>query len=108
MPGSVDNGHGAWLSVLADDWLTYAGVVPTPSIAIPMYAGWNLVGYPSFSTTYTVADFMMDTGATMVETYDPAAPYHLRKMVNPAEAFIPGSAYWAYIPADITWTVMQA
>jgi hypothetical protein len=108
MAGAVDNGHGAWVNVLADDWLTYAGIVPTPSIDIPMYAGWNLVGFPTFSTTYTLADFMADTGATMVETYDPAGPYHLRKMTNMAETFIPGSAYWAWVPADTTWTVMQA
>jgi hypothetical protein len=108
-PGQADNEHGVWVNVLAPGTLTYAGVVPTPSIAIPMYAGWNLVAYPSFSTTYTLADFIADTGATRVETYDPAGgPYFLRHMTNPAEAFIPGSAYWADIPLDYTWTVAQA
>ncbi len=106
--GPVDNAHGAWINVLADDWLTYAGVVPIPYIDIPMYAGWNLVAFPSFSTTYTLADFIADTGATKIETYDPMDPYRLRDVTNPAEAFIPGSAYWAYIPMDVTWTVMQA
>jgi hypothetical protein len=108
-PGQADNAHGAWVNVLAPGTLTYAGVVPTPSIAITMYTGWNLVAYPSFSTTYTLADFIADTGATRVETYDPAGgPYFLRHMTNPAEAFIPGSAYWADIPTGITWTVAQA
>jgi hypothetical protein len=105
----ADNAAGAWVNVLGVDTMTIAGVVPTPSIGIQLYAGWNLVGYPSFATTYTLADFMTDTGATRVETYDAGAgPYFLREMTNPAEAFIPGSAYWAYVPLDVMWTVAQA
>jgi hypothetical protein len=105
----TDNTAGAWVNVLSADTLTYAGVVPTPSIDIQLYTGWNLVAYPSFSTTYTLADFIADTGATTVETYDAAGgPYFLRKMTNPAEAFVPGSAYWADVPGDVLWTVAQA
>ena len=103
----TDNAAGAWVNVLSAGTLTYAGVVPTPSISIQLYAGWNLVGYPSFSTTYTDADFIADTGATDIETYDPTGPYHLRTMMT-GEAFVPGSAYWAYVPADVLWTVYQA
>jgi hypothetical protein len=103
----TDNTAGAWVNVLSAGTLTYAGVVPTPSIDIQLYKGWNLVGYPSFSTTYTDADFIADTGATDIETYDPTGPYFLRDVI-PGEAFVPGSAYWAYVPADVLWNVAQA
>ncbi len=106
--GMVDNQKAAWINVLVDDWMTYAGTVPTPSIAIQLEAGWNLIGYPSFSTTYTLADFIADTGATRVETFDPLDPYHLRTMTNAAETFMPGSGYWAWIPNPTTWNVAQA
>jgi hypothetical protein len=96
----TDNTAGAWVND--------AGVVPTPSIDIQLYAGWNLVAYPSFATTYTLADFIADTGAMDVETYDPTGPYYLRTVSLPTEAFVPGAAYWAYVPADIIWTVAQA
>ena len=104
----TDNAAGAWVNVVSAGTLTYAGVVPTPTIDIQLYTGWNLVGYPSFSTTYTLADFIADTGATDVETYDPTGPYNLRSVTNLVETFVPGSAYWAYVPGDVLWIVAQA
>ncbi|TET91725.1 MAG: hypothetical protein E3J35_01440 [Methanomassiliicoccales archaeon] len=108
-PDITDNFRGAWVNVLTDGYFTIAGVVPTPSMTIPLRVGWNLVAYPSFDTTYTLWDLLNDTNADRVETYDLAgAPYNLRHMTDPFETLVPGSGYWIQVSAPVDWVVWQA
>ena len=103
---SVDQSMAIWVNVFVDSNLTVAGIVPVQT-EIQLRAGWNLVGFPSFSTTYTVADLKADTGATRVEGYDPASPpYFLREMLD-SDILLAGEGYWVFVPANVFWTVQN-
>ncbi len=100
----VDHLMGLWVSVTEKSNLTVAGLVPW-STDIQLMSGWNLVGLPSFSMVYTVADLKAETGATRVEGYDPgSSPYFLREMTG-SEVLQAGEGYWVYVLVDAIWTV---
>jgi hypothetical protein len=95
---------GIWVNVRTADYFTVAGGVPV-EVKISLSTGWNLVGYPSFRSDYTIADLTGDTQCVEMEGYSlPAAPYHLMRL-QPTDIMMAGSAYWVRVPADIVWTV---
>ncbi len=103
--GLSDLNHtlGIWLNVTDDCNFTVAGIVPART-TIRLYEGWNLVSFPSFNTSYTVADLKAETGATSVEGYHLAPPHYLR-VLGDAEVFQTGYGYWVKVEADVEWTV---
>ena len=100
---NVYGSTGLWVNVTEDSNLTIAGVVPAQT-TIHLYEGWNLVSYPSFNSSYTVADLKVETGATRVEGYDSAPPYFLR-VLGDADVLQAGYAYWIRVDADIDWMI---
>jgi parallel beta-helix repeat protein len=102
---NIDHKKGAWLYVtaLGDGYINVSGTIPT-STTIPLYAGWNLVGYPTLNTTTTVANALWGTGADRVEVCDPTAPYRTKE-VGPTYVMKPGEGYWIHVPADTVWVV---
>ena len=96
---------GAWVFVtfVGDGYINVGGDLPD-STSIQLRAGWNLVGYPTLSTTITVGDAFWGTGATMVEVFDPSAAYRTRS-VGSTYVMRPGEGYWVYVPTTTTWTV---
>ncbi|MCK4455900.1 MAG: right-handed parallel beta-helix repeat-containing protein, partial [Thermoplasmata archaeon] len=103
---NVNQTMGIWINVTQNSNLTVAGIVPAQTV-IRLTAGWNLVSFPSFNTTYTVADLKAETGATRVEGYDPAPPYHLR-VLGDGEMLQAGYGYWVEAQADADWIVEVA
>jgi parallel beta-helix repeat protein len=102
----VDHKMGLWVNVTNGSNLTVAGLVPW-STEILLRPGWNLVGFPSFSTTYAVADLKADTQATRVEGYDPSSPpYFLREMFD-SDILQAGEGYWIHVPLNVIWTVVN-
>ncbi len=99
----VDNTMGLWVNLHQDDNVVVVGIIQN-STTISLAEGWNLVGYPSFDSTYTVAELKMDTGALRVEGFDSTPPYHLR-VLGDAEVLQAGRAYWVYVQSETTWTV---
>jgi len=99
---NVDHKMGIWINMLNPANLTVEGDEPT-STNIPLYAGWNLVSYPSL-THDVVANALWGTGADSVEVFDPAEPYLIRE-VGPTYLMQPGEGYWVHVPADTIWTV---
>jgi hypothetical protein len=100
----VDNNIGFWLNVTEPNvTLRVRGNLPM-STSIPLYAGWNLVGYPSLSTNVTVADALWGTGADIVEVFDQSATYRT-KVVGPTYVMKPGEGYWVHVVADSVWIV---
>lgn len=83
--------------------LTVSGNIPT-STDIPLYAGWNLVGYPTLCNTKVVADAFSGTSVDKVEVFDPAEPYKI-KNASPTYLMKPGEGYWVHVPSDTTWIV---
>ncbi len=90
-------------STIENTILTVTGTIPE-STDIPLYAGWNLVSYPSLNDTMIVSLAFFGTGADRVEICDPAEPY-LIKEVGPTYVMQPGEGYWVHVPADTVWTV---
>lgn len=101
---SLNHRMGFWINVTEPGGtiLTVSGPIPA-STSINLYAGWNLVGYPSL-VNETVANALWGTGADKVEVCDPAEPYHLRE-VGPTYVMKPGEGYWIHVVADSVWTI---
>ena len=102
--GSMNNTMGMWVNVTTNSNFTVAGIVPTET-TIYLKAGWNLIGFPSFNSTYSLVDLKAQTGATRVEGYDASAPpYFLRKLQD-SDTLQAGQGYWVYLTQDTTWTL---
>ncbi|MCK4455879.1 MAG: VWA domain-containing protein, partial [Thermoplasmata archaeon] len=103
---NINHTMGLWVNFTADSHLTVAGIVPVQT-SIQLFKGWNLVSFPSFNTSYTVADLKAETGATRVEgleTMPPFPPSRLR-VLGDAEVLLAGLGYWVKVEADTVWTV---
>jgi hypothetical protein len=73
---------GIWVNVLEQSNLTVAGIVPS-STSIYLYAGWNLVGFPSFNVTYSVSDLKATVGVESIEGFDALTPpFFLREQAD--------------------------
>ena len=83
--------------------LTVNGTRPS-STSIPLYAGWNLVGYPSL-VEKSISEALVGTGYDKpVEGYNASAPYRISQL---ADTYLmkPGEGYWIHVPADTAWIV---
>ncbi len=104
---NIDHEDGLWIHITntGDGNLTFTGTRPT-STAITLRAGWNLIGYPANDDDagYDVGDLKLDTGATIVESYDKGGTYLLQEMSN-AYVLKKGEAYWIRVPSQTIWTV---
>ncbi len=99
----INHTIGVWINVTTECNFTVAGIVP-PQSTVHLYEGWNLVSFPSFNATYSVADLKAETAATRVEGYDPTPPHFLR-VLGDAEVLVAGIGYWVKVEADTVWTV---
>jgi hypothetical protein len=106
---TVNNIMGFWLHLTnnkGDQMLTVAsGDEPTGTI-VHLEIGWNLVGYPSQTETYSVGDLKTDSSGmvTIVEGFDPGAPYLIQEMGD-GDNFLRGDAYWIYSTAVFDWVI---
>lgn len=89
-----------WLHTTEPCKLTICGQAST-STAISLYAGWNLVGYPSL-VQKSISAALASTGCDIVE--GSSNPY--RTTVLPGSYLMkPGEGYWVHVPADTVWVV---
>jgi hypothetical protein len=106
---AVNNTMGVWIFVTTvnDGTITVggAGYARPTSTNIALKSGWNMVGFPSDDTTYTVANLKSAVlTVTIVEQFDGAQTYKTSTMTD-ATAFAPGKAYWVFNNGvDATWT----
>lgn len=98
----IDMTMGIWVHATANCTLSVQGEI-RPTTQITLYAGWNLVGYPS-QTEMAVADALWGTGADRVEIFDPASPT-LIMPVGPGYIMRPGEGYWVHVSADTIWSI---
>lgn len=97
---------GFWINVTAVCDLTVIGVRPS-SEAIFLHAGWNMVGFPSFNTSYTVAYLKASLGIprTIVEALDEnATPYYLQR-ADDSYLMKTGEGYWIFVTSSALWMV---
>jgi hypothetical protein len=98
---NIDHTMGFWLHTFMNCSLTVSGQEPA-STNIVLYAGWNLVGYPS-QTERNVAVALWGTSADRVEVFLPESPYI--QEAGPAQIMNSGEGYWIRVPADTVWIV---
>lgn len=113
IPGSSSNnlefiepGKGYWIDMTGDATLTILGT-PITKANIPLYPGWNLVGYsssipqpPNGTLPFTLGNY------ASIWTYDSVtgdwpryitdAPEYL-KFLNTLSLLVPGNGYWVYV-----------
>ena len=98
---------GFWIEMTTAGTLNVVGA-RAGSTPIVMQAGWNMVGYPSLSAGFTVAQMKASIGLPniRVEGFDPnSPPYNLWVLPDTYE-LKGGEGYWVYIPSDATWHVI--
>ena len=101
----IDNTMAFWIEVTEPGTLNLQGAKPAGTQYVPMRAGGNLVGFPSYQTTYAVAMLKADTGATRVEGFDASNIENRLRVLGDAEVRDAGQGYWVFVPADTVWQV---
>lgn len=109
----ISNSMGFWLYLNASDVLITAGRIPE-SIAINLNAGWNLVGYPSFTNRSLEETLSGLEFWERVQFFDSRSitgdywkhnnikkPEHL----NDLDKMVTGCGYWLYVSQNCIWVV---
>jgi parallel beta-helix repeat protein len=100
----VNQEMGFWVHVLqlGDGFLTVSGRTPTPDAfqSIMLFQGNNYIGYPVLDdSTYTVGDFIADTGALYVGKGNPDGTETI--ITDPSVVMKKGMGYWVKIDFPI-------
>jgi parallel beta-helix repeat protein len=98
----IDHTMGFWLHALQNTTLTVYGIQPSTT-QIALWAGWNLVGYPTLNNSRTVSNALFGTGYTIAEGFSPVYPYI--SSLEDFDIMKPGEGYWVYVPADTVWQI---
>lgn len=106
---TINNQMGIWLHLTqntGDEMLTLgvSGSFPSAQVQIQLYAGWNMVGYPS-QTPATAFAALAGTNADIVSVYTSSTPYIQDRADLGNVTMTDGSAYWVKVPTDCTWDV---
>jgi len=104
---TLNNQMGVWLHLTAnggDQLLTtsLAGYYPSGEVAINLYTGWNMVGYPS--ATPRLGTDTLPVQATAVSVWQSGFPY-ISDSTPGAVTMTEGNAYWVRVNADCVWHV---
>ncbi len=100
----VNHTMGLWVNVTASSNLTVAGLIPS-STPIQLRPGWNLVGFPSFNSSYAVSDLKAETSATRVEGFDSSNPPYFLRLLASTDKLQPGFGYWIRVEFETSWIV---
>ncbi|MCK5038570.1 MAG: S8 family serine peptidase, partial [Thermoplasmata archaeon] len=105
IPVSINNQMGFWVRISNTGTLMTVGDGLDPvGTTVSLVAGWNMVGYPSQTETFTAGELTANAEVDMVEHYDNGAAYDIATM--PAgDAFQIGQAYWIYCNVDFNWVI---
>ena len=105
---TIDNTMGVWLHLTAnggDQVLTVSidGTYSGSNVIVPLYAGWNLVSYPS--ATDRLASTTLPGAADLVAYYNGVAAYLITDAAPNTVTFSEGNAYWVHVTSDVPWSV---
>jgi len=101
---NIDHKIGVWIHTTEACTMAVNGSLPA-STSIPLYAGWNLVSYPS-QTSRLASNTLSGTGADMISIHNGASPYFIEDKTDLSTAeMTSGEGYWVHVPADAVWIV---
>ncbi len=100
---TLDHKMSFWLKANNSDTLVIRGTQPDTT-TIHLYAGWNMVGYPSLADPMPVSEALWGTGADKVYCFNSSAPYFLSQM-GAGDMMVPGYGYRVHVPADSDWII---
>jgi parallel beta-helix repeat protein len=101
---NVTHTMGLWVNVTEDSNLTVVGIVPSQT-TIHLQEGWNLVSFPSFNSSYTVADLKSELPVERVEGFDPTALPNFLRVLQDSDVLLAGEGYWVRVDAAVDWIV---
>lgn len=99
---NADYTSALWVHATAPCMLTVYGDIPS-STAIPLYTGWNLVGYPS--ATSRLASATLPPVADIVGIWSATSPYVVDYTDKTLVTMTQGNGYWVHVTADTTWNI---
>jgi photosystem II stability/assembly factor-like uncharacterized protein len=109
----ISRAMGLWIRMTEPGALTVAGDIPTAT-NIPLYTGWNLIGYPA-GMARAVPDALASIAGkvTLVYEYDPSLPGGPWRSYNPAvppyastlTQMRAGYGYWVKVTEDCMLTI---
>ena len=101
---TLDHKQGFWINIIESNvTLTIGGSTPFPT-GVELFAGWNLVGYPSL-TEKSISDALDGTSYDRpVEGFNASAPYRISQL---ADTYLmkPSEGYWVHVPFNTFWVV---
>lgn len=101
---NIDHTMGFWLHATVACDLNINGVLPA-STDITLLAGWNLVSYPTL-TSSLASDALTGTNTDMISIYNGAMPYLIEDRTDlSAITMSAGNGYWVHVTADCTWSI---
>jgi hypothetical protein len=102
----LDHQMGILINVVTSGGTTLVveGERPSSTQLIPLYAGWNLVGYPSLSSqsrTDGLNNLLFGTHVDAIEAYDSTT--QLWEDMGPSDNFEIGKGYWIHAVSECMW-----
>jgi hypothetical protein len=105
---NLDHFMGFWIHVTEPGGVQfeYPGTEPSSNQTIPLYKGWNQVGYPSltsYNRSVGLNNLTFGTDVDCIQWYDAATKsWHI---MGPDDYFVPGKGYWMHSKVDVEWEV---
>ncbi|UCF08328.1 MAG: right-handed parallel beta-helix repeat-containing protein [Thermoplasmata archaeon] len=105
---NIDHLMGFWLHISEPGGVLFncSGAKPTENQAIPLYPGWNMVGYPSLDNKTrdeALNNLTFGSHVDSIWTYNAAAQTWEEVMV--VDSFFPGKGYWIHATQECEWEV---
>jgi parallel beta-helix repeat protein len=97
-----------WIHItnLGDTIFLYNGTSPSSNQIVPLYPGWNMVGYPSLTShnrTDGLNNLLYGPDVDCIQWYDASTKtWHF---MDQDDAFVPGRGYWIHSKVTKTWDV---
>jgi parallel beta-helix repeat protein len=104
----VDHFKGIWIHITRPGGVRFRlqGTQPVTNQSVPIYKGWNLVGYPStkkYDRTNGLNNIFFGADVDCIQWYDALTQkWHF---MDSGDLFVPGRGYWVHSKIDALWEV---
>lgn len=105
----IDNKMGFWVHITKAGGTTLIvnGTLPTATQNVPLYSGWNHVGYPSLTQrdrTAGLNNLVFDVDVDSIWSFDAVTKQWTE--IGPSDMFEVGMGYWIHAKTECEWNVL--